>query len=35
MKIEKVRKLLADLHDKTEYVVDKKEFKTSIKSLIS
>ena len=35
MQIEKVKKLLADLHDITAYVIHNKKFKTSIKSWIS
>ena len=35
MKIEKFEKLVANLHDKTEYVIDIKKIKTSIKSWIS
>ena len=35
MKIENVRKLVANLHDKTEYVIHTKKFKTGIKSWIS
>ena len=34
MKIEKVEKFVANLHDKTEYITHKK-FKTSIKSWVS
>ena len=32
LKIEKVEKLVTNLHDKTEYVIHIKKFKTSIKS---
>ena len=35
MKIEKVEKLVVNLHDKTEYVIHIKKCKTSIKSWIS
>ena len=35
MKIEKVEKLVANLHDKTEYVIHIKKFKTSIKAWVS
>ena len=35
MKIEKFEKLVANLHDKTEYVIHIKKFKASIKSWIS
>ena len=35
MKIGKVEKLVASLHDKSEYVIQKNKFKTSIKSWIS
>ena len=35
MKIKKVEKLIANLHDKTEYVIHIKKFKTSIKPWIS
>ena len=31
MKIENIEKLIANLHDKTEYVIRIKKFKTSIK----
>ena len=34
MKIEKVKKFEANLHDKTEYVIHIKKFKTGIKSWI-
>ena len=34
-KIQRVKKLLANLHDKREYIFSHKEFKTSIKSQIS
>ena len=32
MKIEKGKKVIANLHDKTEYVIHIKKFKASIKS---
>ena len=35
MKIEKVENLVANLHDKTEYVIHKKKIKASIKSWTS
>ena len=35
MKIEKVRKHVANLHDKTKYITHLKKLKTSIKSRIS
>ena len=35
MQIEKVKKLLADLHDITAYIIHNKKFKTSINSWIS
>ena len=35
MKIEKVKILVANLHDKTEYVIHIKKFKAGIKSWIS
>ena len=35
MKIEKVEKLVANLHDKTEYVIHIKNFKASFKSWIN
>ena len=35
MKIEKVEKLVANLHDKTEYVIHIKKFKRIIKLCIS
>ena len=35
IKTEKVKKLLADLHDKIEYVISNHKFKASIKSWVS
>ena len=35
MKIEKVEKFVANLHDKTEYAIHIKKFKTDIKSWIN